>query len=498
MVRSSDQLSRLLSALVTDRLGPLAGQVVAALLGLGEARLGQVSHKTGLSLKTVRTVLGVLVTHRLVQKRSAESSEFVVCKDPILAIALYPRFLAAIRDLLGDVAMRMVEHLVRAGQDSMTHALLELGRLMVTEEADMSRETLAKSLSDHQEMFKKLVKMDFIQHGDPLVTSPANYGVLDIVAHVREDAKDALEDKQMFHVNQMKVKQVVRDRIIAEAAERRLCPESGKLMTSVLRLVDAEPGSNGPSPHFSHAEIERQVARDHGADSGVSAYLDQHLRAMASDRVRWVDRVGDTGGGQYQVHLPHVLSCLVESLLESSVRDKFSSKAARVFKYILSHKYSDEGDLHDKVMMTAKDVKIISYELLDAQYIQMQDLCKAAAGNGSSKKVTLYYIDLGWVTRVQVSQCQAALTNLLQRTWAEAEDSARLLEKQQRIEAITASLRASGGSEEQLEEMAEMLSPPEREALARVTARLTGLQTAHAQTTEDLFMYNLLLESQRK
>ena len=43
--------------------------MVAALLGLGEARLGQVSHKTGLSLKTVRTVLGVLVTHRLVQKR---------------------------------------------------------------------------------------------------------------------------------------------------------------------------------------------------------------------------------------------------------------------------------------------------------------------------------------------------------------------------------------------------------------------------------------------
>ena len=96
----------------------------------------------------------------------------------------------------------------------------------------------------------------------------------------------------------------------------------------------------------------------------------------------------------------------------------------------MSHKYSDEGDLHDKVMMTAKDVKIISYEvrhgqytiqntldaehvspqLLDAQYIQMQDLCKAAAGNASSKKVTLYYIDLGWVTRVQVTPCQDDLS----------------------------------------------------------------------------------------
>ena len=49
-------------------------------------------------------------------------------------------------------------------------------------------------------------------------------------------------------------------------------------------------------------------------------------------------------------------------------------------------------------------------QLLDAQYIQMQDLCKAAAGNGSSKKVTLYYIDLGWVTRVQVTPCQDDLS----------------------------------------------------------------------------------------
>ena len=102
MVRCSDQQSRLLSALVTDRLGPLAGQarrniliilqtmshktsiqwntsinvfisdpqVVAGLLSLGAARLGQLSNKTGVSVKTVRAALGVLVTHRMVQLRS--------------------------------------------------------------------------------------------------------------------------------------------------------------------------------------------------------------------------------------------------------------------------------------------------------------------------------------------------------------------------------------------------------------------------------------------
>ena len=125
-------------------------------------------------------------------------------------MSLYPRFLAAMRDMMGDAALRVMEHLVRAGQDSMTNTLVEIGRLLMMEDADMSPETMAKSLSDHQEMFKKLVKMDFIQHGDPLVTSPANHGVMDIVAQVTEDTKDALEDKQMFHVNQTKVKQVVR------------------------------------------------------------------------------------------------------------------------------------------------------------------------------------------------------------------------------------------------------------------------------------------------
>ena len=52
--------------------------------------------------------------------------------------------------------------------------------------------------------------------------------------------------------------------------------------------------------------------------------------------------------------------------------------------------------------------------------------------------------------------------------------------------------------QDQLEEEEERLTPPEREALAGVTARLTGLQSAHAQVAEDLFIYNTYLEAQRR
>ena len=46
---------------------------------------------------------------------------------------------------------------------------------------------------------------------------------------------------------------------------------------------------------------------------------------------------------------------------------------------------------------------ICSSQLLESQCIQMQELRKSATGaTVPSKSVTLYYIDLAWVTRVQV------------------------------------------------------------------------------------------------
>ena len=45
---------------------------------------------------------------------------------------------------------------------------------------------------------------------------------------------------------------------------------------------------------------------------------------------------------------------------------------------------------------------ILFFQLLESQYIQKQELSKTVTGNVPSKSVTLYYIDLAWVTRVQV------------------------------------------------------------------------------------------------
>ena len=43
-----------------------------------------------------------------------------------------------------------------------------------------------------------------------------------------------------------------------------------------------------------------------------------------------------------------------------------------------------------------------SFQLLESQYIQKQELSRSVTCNVPNKSVTLYYIDLAWVTRVQV------------------------------------------------------------------------------------------------
>ena len=83
------------------------------------------------------------------------------------------------------------------------------------------------------------------------------------------------------------------------------------------------------------SDISRAVSGQQGDTSSsklASVYLEQYLRLLTDDRVRWVDRVGDSGGGQYQVDIRKVVSALVEANMEHIIQERFNSKAARVFR----------------------------------------------------------------------------------------------------------------------------------------------------------------------
>jgi len=67
------------------------------------------------------------------------------------------------------------------------------------------------------------------------------------------------------------------------------------------------------------------------------------------------------------------------------------------------------------------------------------------------------------------------------------------MDKYERIESIAASLKASGGTEEQLEEVEEMMTPPEKEAVKKIQLKLDKLNKAQSQADETLFVLRLYL-----
>merc|ERR1719154_630676 len=304
----------------------------------------------------------------------------------------------------------------------------------------------------------------------------------------------------IWRLNLGRCNMMVRDQMIVAAAVRRLDKEAGLVVQSLLKIVEKQYGQKDAtvSALISHYSISDQVASDHGKDSLAHIYLEQYLRVLADDRTRFVDRVGDSGGGQYHMDMKHIITELVEASLDCVILEKFSSKAVRVFRYIREKRYVEEGQLQQVVMIPAKETKMLTYQLLENHFIHLQELRKSVAANAPSRGFYLYYVDLPQVVRTCVSVCYKSMYNCRSRAKYENVENARLLDKHERIESIAASLRASGGTEEQLEEVDEMMTPPEKEAVKKIHQKLDKLSKAQAQADETLFVLKLYLKFKSK
>ena len=116
-------------------------------------------------------------------------------------------------------------------------------------------------------------------------------------------------------------------------------------------------------------------------------------------------------------------------------------------RYILNNKYIEEGELQGAVMIPSKEAKQLTYELLENHFIQLQELRKTVSTTQPSKSLYLYYCDLVNVARNQLMKCYQACGNIIVRRQHETDQNSRLLEKHERIESITAALKASGGED---------------------------------------------------
>ena len=55
---------------------------------------------------------------------------------------------------------------------------------------------------------------------------------------------------------------------------------------------------------------------------------------LEDDRTRFLDKVGDAGGGQYVINTKHLLGELTAAAADGIVLEKFGSKALRIFRVV--------------------------------------------------------------------------------------------------------------------------------------------------------------------
>merc|ERR1712107_62617 len=172
-------------------------------------------------------------------------------------------------------------------------------------------------------------------------------------------------------------------------------------------------------------------------------------------------KIGDAGGGAYTVNFKHIIKEIACATVENIILEKFGSKSMRIFRYIREKKFVEENQIQQVVMIPGKETKFLTYQLMENNFVCLQELRKSLAPNAPSKAIYLFYVNFDQVVRSCVGLCLNSIYNLKKRADLETKDNLRLLEKYERVESILESIRTEGGTQEQMEEVEEMLSPPE-------------------------------------
>jgi DNA-directed RNA polymerase III subunit RPC3 len=64
---------------------------------------------------------------------------------------------------------------------------------------------------------------------------------------------------------------------------------------------------------------------------------------------------------------------------------------------VRAKKFVEQEQIQQVAMIPAKEAKLLTYRLLEENFLQMQELRKSLANNGPNKTFFLFYIDLNQV-----------------------------------------------------------------------------------------------------
>ncbi|CAN9513621.1 unnamed protein product [Ophioblennius macclurei] len=543
----TSQEVRLCGLLLREHFGDVVEKVGTHLLRSGAQNLRTILHETDVSLKLVKKSLCVLVQHGLClyssgRKGPGSPTEYRTGSDLILRILRYPRYIYTAKTLYGDTGELIVEELLQRGHMTLSSTVKSVADRL-TQNMEEGR---SMDYSEVSSAFSKLVETHFLQRCPPVAAPPMKdstssaaggppalpgtpsapvstapptpesfpdcYRVPQVTLFGRgkrqlatddgeeqRSAKRARMDSSVhgdegiyWQVNFERFHQHFRDQAIISAVANKLDQTSSEIVRTMLRMseVTTSPTAACTKP-LSANEIFRSLPVGYNIARPI---LDQYLTLLVDDPMEFVGKAGESGGGMFVVNLHKSLANLARATLESAVQERFGSRSARIFRLLLRKRHLEQKQVEDFAMIPAKEAKDMLYTLLSQNLVQLQEVPKTP-DYAPSRTFYLYTVNQLPTARMLLQNCFKTVANLIERRLFETKESKRLLEKSQRIEAILASLQASGAEPEQLTEVEEMITAPEKQQLDSLKLHVNKLDSAENQVDETIFLLESYVNS---
>ncbi|KAM6395204.1 DNA-directed RNA polymerase III subunit RPC3 [Rhynochetos jubatus] len=523
---------KLCALLLREHFGEIVEKIGTYLMRTGGQALRAIVGDTGLVLDQVKKALCVLIQHNLVTYRLHKRGcvEYEARRERVLRILRYPRYIYTAKTLYGDTGELLVEELLLNGQVTMS--------AVVRKVADRLTETMedgkTMDYADVSNTFVRLADTHFVQRCPQVPETPQTpdapppplapallinekdmYVVprLNLVGKGKrrrscdeeEGERKAKKQKQdgggsepppddgiYWQVNIDRFHQHFRDQGIVSAVANRMDQTSSEIVRTMLRMSEVTTSSGAPyTQPLSSNEIFRSLPAGYNIGKQV---LDQYLTLLADDPLEFVGKSGDSGGGTYTVNLHKALASLATAALESIVEERFGSRCARIFRLLLRKKHLEQKQVEDFAMIPAKEAKDMLYKMLSENFVSLQEIPKTP-DHAPSRTFYLYAVNVPASARMLLHRCYKSAANLMERRHYETKENKRLLEKSQRVEAILASMQATGAEAAQLREIEEMITGPERQQLENLKRNVNKIDASENQVDETIFVLESFIES---
>ncbi|XP_050786852.1 DNA-directed RNA polymerase III subunit RPC3 isoform X2 [Gopherus flavomarginatus] len=492
---------KLCSLLLQEHFGEIVEKIGTHLIKTGSQPLRVIANDTGMSLDQVKKALCVLIQHNLVtyQLQKRGFVEYEASCSRVLRILRYPRYIYTAKTLYSDMGELIVEELLLNGKMTMSAVVRKVAnRLTETMEDGKTMD-----YGEVSNTFVRLADTHFIQRcpmaPETTETSDAPPPPVPTLA---------VNEKDMYVVPNLN--------LIGKGKRRRsFDDEDGSEHKAKRQKQDAD--SKEPPPDdgiYWQANIDRfhQHFRDQAIVSAVAnrmdqifrslpagynivkQILDQYLTLLADDPLEFVGKSGDSGGGMYVINLHKALATLATATLESIVQERFGSRCARIFRLLLRKKHLEQKQVEDFAMIPAKEAKDMLYKMLSENFVSLQEIPKTP-DHAPSRTFYLYTVNTLSSARMLLHWCYKSVANLIERRQYETKENKRLLEKSQRVEAILASMQATGAEEVQLQEIEEMITAPERQQLENLKRNVNKIDASENQVDETIFVLESYIES---